>query len=208
MLLYDNIIPLGDHCIGAIILKELNLRKCAYPYDWFSSSSSNLDDSNMNWIIENLIKLLNAENINIFIDNLLNNMFGNCFENNDLKNNVNKNNDLWFPHEYGTRIEIISKYKNRFNRLYQDIINKNKNLFIIITRKYKIDENKLLELSNIIKKYNGENKILIISGISYDYTIDNIIFKYIHYDETKFWNYDYTDFRPNIKSFLHHWFEL
>jgi hypothetical protein len=65
-------------------------------------------------------------------------------------------------------------------------------------RKYKIEKNKLLELSNIIKKYNCENTILIILG--------NIIFKYIHYDETQFWHYDYTDFRPNVKSFLQNFY--
>jgi len=59
-------------------------------------------------------------------------MFGNCFEKDDLKMNLNINNDFWFPHENGTRLEIITKYKRRFIRLYEDIINKSKNLFIII----------------------------------------------------------------------------
>ena len=33
---YDNIIPLGDNCATSIILKELGLRKKAYPFDWCS----------------------------------------------------------------------------------------------------------------------------------------------------------------------------
>jgi hypothetical protein len=30
----------------------------------------------------------------------------------------------------------------------------------------------------------------------------NVIFKYIEYDISKFYDYDYTTFRPNIKIFL------
>ena len=30
----------------------------------------------------------------------------------------------------------------------------------------------------------------------------NVIFKYIYYDISKFYDYDYTVFRPSIKSFM------
>ena len=32
----NNIIPIGDHCAISLILKDLNLRKCSYPFDWVS----------------------------------------------------------------------------------------------------------------------------------------------------------------------------
>ena len=31
-----NIIPIGDHCAISIILKDLNLRKYSYPFDWIT----------------------------------------------------------------------------------------------------------------------------------------------------------------------------
>jgi hypothetical protein len=31
---FDNIIPLGDHCAAGFILKDLELRKKSYPFDW------------------------------------------------------------------------------------------------------------------------------------------------------------------------------
>jgi hypothetical protein len=35
----------------------------------------------------------------------------------------------------------------------------------------------------------------------------NVIFKYIEYDISQFYNYDYTTFRPNIKIFLENIFQ-
>jgi len=35
-----------------------------------------------------------------------------------------------------------------------------------------------------------------------DMNYNNVIFKYIEYDVSKFYNYDYTSFRPNIKKYL------
>jgi len=29
-----NVIPLGDHCCGALLLKELGIRRYSYPFDW------------------------------------------------------------------------------------------------------------------------------------------------------------------------------
>ena len=102
-----NIIPIGDHCAISIILKELNLRKKSYPFDWVTN-----------------IEQLYATNIIYNID-------------------------------------IISEVKSSDN------------------------------IDDIVKKYIGD---------AFQYS--NVRFKYIQYDISQFYNFDYTSFRPNIKKFL------
>ena len=36
----------------------------------------------------------------------------------------------------------------------------------------------------------------------------NVIFKYIEYDISKFYDYDYTTFRPNMKIFLENFLSI
>ena len=62
------------------------------------------------------------------------------------------------------------------------------------------------KISEQLLGYNSESIILFISGTDHTYfdniKYPNVIFKYIEYDISKFYNYDYTSFRPNIKIFL------
>ena len=184
-----NLISIGDHCAVPIILKELNLRKCAYPFDW----NSNTDLLYKTNIITNLLfidELYNSENI----DDIVKRYIGDALEN----EYINKNNNITFQHESGTKTEIFDKYKRRFNRLKTDL-NK-KNIFIILTRKYFITSEVFEKIKEQLLSYNNESIILFISGTNND---KKVIFKHINYDVSQFYQYDYTHFRPNIKKFLY-----
>ena len=45
------IIPMGDNCVPAISLKEIRVRKAAYPFDWVSKRDE-IYDSNIIYNIE------------------------------------------------------------------------------------------------------------------------------------------------------------
>lgn len=207
---FDNIIPLGDHCATAIILKdELKLRKKSYPFDWIAAKGDNIIDSNINYILDKLLFLFDNNNyihLDEKIDYIVNDMIGNCFQDNNLNDHYNINNNIVFPHESGTREEIIEKYKRRFKRLFNDITSCEKNLYIIVSRVYNFDKNKLHNILEIFKKYNKDSKFLIILGENVDISNDNIIFKYINYDKAQYYFYDYTNFRPEILKYLSDFF--
>ena len=58
----------------------------------------------------------------------------------------------------------------------------------------------------ILLSYNSNSIILFISGTNHIYfenkKYEKVIFKHIYYDITKFYSYDYSIFRPNIKNFI------
>ena len=195
-----NIIPLGDHCILSMVLKEINFRKFAYPFDWITKHEQ-LYDTNILYnisIIKELMKTYNTKQITeLYIGDSLNE-----------KNNININNNLWFPHEKEceTIDDMFKKYQRRFDRLYNHIKNE-KNIFIMITRHYYIKQKYFDYIIETLLKYNKENKIIFISGIEHLYFNEKkyenkIIYKYILYDIKKFYKYDYTHFRPQVKDYL------
>lgn len=112
------------------------------------------------------------------IDDIIKTYIGDALDN-DKK--INSINNIWFPHDSTNKTETFEKYKRRFIRLKED-------------------------LSEQLLGYNSDSIILFISGTDHTYfdniKYPNIIFKHIEYDISKFYNYDYTSFRPNIKNFL------
>jgi len=123
-------------------------------------------------------------------------------------NNKIINNYINFPHDNNNNnlSDIISKYERRFTRLHDHICNY-ENIFIMITRNIYIEQNEFDYILNTLIGYNKNNKIIFISGINYEYLIDekyinNVLYKYIYYDVNKLPAYDYSDFRPNVKTFI------
>jgi hypothetical protein len=190
-----NVIPLGDHCAISIILKELNLRKHSYPFDWVANIDQ-LHDTNIIYNSEIIKQLKSSDNI----DDIVKSYIGNAFDNGKL----NSFNNIWFPHDDQNVNHIFEKYKRRFIRLKSDL-NK-KNIFILLTRHYFIKKDIFLEILEHLLSYNKDSLVLFISGINHSYfesiNSPNVIFKYLEYDTSKFYDYDYTTFRPNIKIFL------
>ena len=87
-------------------------------------------------------------------------------------NKLNSANHIIFPHDTENVADIFEKYKRRFVRLKLDL--HKKNIFLLLTRHYYFENMKC----------------------------SHVIFKYIEYDISKHYEYDYTTFRPNIKIFL------
>lgn len=199
-----NLIPLGDHCAIPMILKDLNLRKSAYPFDWIVHKDQIYNTN----IIYNfsLVKHLMA---NVNIKKVVYDMIGKAF-NSSAK--INVNNNLWFPHDVEKNIiSIFKKYERRFERLFHDITNK-KNLFFLLTRHYYIEETIFEDIMKTLLSFNSENKILFISGTDHSYLYDEkykdkVIFKYILYDITRtFYSYD-NPFRDQIKIYIQSLFD-
>jgi hypothetical protein len=196
-----NIIPLGDHCAIAIILKELSLRKKSYPFDWVTMAGIP-DTTTIIYNTELIHELNESDNI----DYIVNKYIGNAL---DSDNKINNINNIFFPHETINKSEVFEKYKRRFIRIKQDI--KKPSIFILLTRQYYISKDKFEQIKTQLLNYNSNSIILFISGINHEYfenmNNSNIIFKYIYYDMTKLYDYDYTTFRPNIRTFLLEWFK-
>jgi hypothetical protein len=190
-----NIIPLGDNCAISIILKELNKRKKAYPFDWISSVGPTPEYSSIDITIKLFIELIKTHDPNYICQKLLGNSI--CESNNVY-------NTVIFPHEHGTIDEINSKYLRRITRLHEDIINNKSNIFIIITRYYFINKEILEELCTTLNENISDYKILFISGIYHEYCkeMKNIEFTHIPYDHTTCWEWDYSHFRPQLKKYL------
>ena len=195
---YSNIIPLGDHCAIPLILKELDIRKKSYPFDWYVKAGSNISESNIELNINLLYDLLDG----ISATQVTNKLLGNS-----ISQQTTVYNNVWFPHEHGSIEDVNTKYTKRFERVLSDINNKdNINLFIILTRKCYIKQEFIDNFYLKIMNLNKDNRIIFISGINHEYLYNhnypNLEFKYIDYDISKYEKYDYTDFRPQIKSFL------
>jgi len=215
-----NIISIGDHCSIPSILRIFNLKKKTYPFDWVT----NVDELNDTNIIYNVLNIIN-EFDNIPIKNITERYIGNAFTNNRL----NKNNNIFFPHDSDNDPTNFEKYERRFERLSSDLKSK-KSIFILLTRYYYINEETFNKIKTVLLKFNSDNKILFISGKDHPYFYnyssegfekptggskprlsaddDNkVTFKNIFYDVSKFNGYD-KDFSVEIIAYLKSYFNL
>jgi len=187
-----NIISIGDHCAVPMILKELNIRKKSYPFDW-NSTEDLLYDTTIMTNVSFIDELVKRENI----DELVQKYIGNALDNKGINSIMN----ISFPHDVGSKTEIFEKYKRRFDRLKSDL--PKKNLFVLLTRHFYIKKEVFDKIKEQLLSYNNESMILFIGGTNHEYIQDDkVIFKHINYDVSKFYQYDYTDFRPKIKEYL------
>jgi hypothetical protein len=192
-----NIIPMGDNCMVAQILKDLNLRKNSYPFDWVSHEKY-YSKTNIMYNFEILEKLMKDEfDINHFL--------GDAFTNG---RKVYRN--IWFPHDHETNIEdIYSKYKRRFDRLKADVLSK-PNIFIFLTRHFVIGEDAFDKILQQVLSYNHENKIIFIHGSPHPYLNNSkykqsVAYQYLVYDMNKItpdMNYDIYEYRPFVSSYI------
>jgi len=205
---YQNkgLISLGDHCAISEILKQLNLRNYSFPFDW-NACPGLLKNSNISCNLKMLDLLLKTNGDAKEITQMY---LGNFFENSD---KINTENNIWFPHEDGTKTEIFAKYERRFTRLYE-YLHKHENIFFMVNRDKFIPPEEMNQYLDILLSCNQNNKVIFISGKPHTYLENNnekytnILFKHIYYDLTKFYDYDYSDFRPNIRKFLMELFSI
>jgi hypothetical protein len=134
------------------------------------------------------------------VDDIVKKYIGNAFYN----KKINSINNILFPHDNENVTDIFEKYKRRFIRLKSHL--NQKNIFILVTRHYYIAEDIFQTITEQLLNYNNDSMILFISGTNHAYFENvknsNVIFKHIEYDISKFYHYDYSNFRPEIKLFL------
>lgn len=164
-----NIIPIGDHCAIAMILKELGIRTYSYPFDWVCCAVSG--ETNIVHNVHRIITLIDAP-----VHDVVNDYLG------DIMHNDKTHNGVMFPDETGEFETIRLKYIRRFERL-QNIIY-DKNVYIIVTRNIQINQTDFDNIINIITHLNPHNKVLFISGIEQPCVTHNkydnvLIYKYI-----------------------------
>lgn len=171
-----------------LFLKDFNLRKYSYPFDWVSKLD-HLYDTNIIYNISIISELTISDNV----DDIVKKYIGDAFEN----NKPNTLTNIWFPHDTESIDVIYEKYKRRFIRLKSDLYKKN--IFILLTRHYYIEKSIFEQIIEQLLNYNNDSIILFISGTNH---------QYIENDISKFYDYDYTSFRPNIKIFLENFFQI
>lgn len=209
-------ISLGDHCVVAEILRDIGCRMKSYPFDWIAKTDM-LNHSNIPYNIEILKWLLKTRDAKSTTRFLLSDFYKTPQKINSQK--------IWFPHDEGTEDEIFTKYERRFQRLLEDITQTDTPcIFFMVTRNFYITPILMQEYIDVLlESYHPESKIHFISGKHHEYLADftpfiitkvdrlrvedakrskKVDFHYIEYDTSKFPDYDFTDFRPNIQKYI------
>ncbi len=163
-------IPIGDHCAGAICLKQAGMRSASYPFDWVVTSHSNkLMHSNFGWIVHTFMHMLDhPDDIHAFVTDLfISPLF-------DAKTKVHYGVEVWFPHDnfgasdnFGTPDNIretIEKYVRRYKRLIEVTTSNVHITYLLVTRGYGVERAQLMTLINKIHAVNNKARFLWISG--------------------------------------------
>lgn len=196
-----NFISIGDHCAIPLILRDLNLKKNSYPFDWISASD--IKKTNLIRNCELVWKLLETKNAKI-VTQL---MCGDAFT-----NETREYDGMLFPHEHpknkNDAIEILIKYERRFERLLDHLLTKT-NEFFLLTRFIYISQEQFDNIIKILISCNKSNRIIFISGIKHNYLFRKkykkyVTFKYIFYDSSNLDNLCAYDelFRREIRNYL------
>jgi hypothetical protein len=194
-----NLIPLGDHCAISEILRELELRKCSYPFDWVAKPGL-IYNTNLPENVDFLMELMETHNAKDIVQKFVGDAL-------DSPNRVS--GEKWFPHETGTKEEIVAKYERRFERLYT-AVKEEKNIFIILIRHIVLPESYFNFILSRILEFNPKNRILFISGSEHPYLhapcySASVRFKHIFYDLKtldKDFTQDYQVFRPAVREYM------
>lgn len=193
-------IPLGDHCVVSILLKEIGIRKNSFPFDW-TVHKNQLYETNINFHFDLIEKIIKNEDINTIIKKYIG-------EKTEIQNNIF--NSIWFAHDLQneTYEEMYEKYERRFIRLKNIIFSKEPIFFIMVLRKGKIEITKLKKNIEYFINLNKENKFFLFSG-NEDQKKDlenivnnNFIYQFIPYESENLYEYDQKFFRPKLLDFF------
>lgn len=180
------ILPIGSNCCVALALKNTNIRKYAYPFDWIDSKS-------FDFIIDCLT--VNDDKLNEFIHKLFTeNITTETLKYNNHTYIINKTYNIGFVHDNIEDIE--DKYTRRINRL-RNHFNNDKTVDIVYSTRWETDE-RLDTFINKIHKLRPDAKLHVInamkssnSPLTYIYTIDYKE-EYVPFvnDTERNWSYD------------------
>lgn len=154
---YDEIIPIGDNCLPAFILKELNLRKASYPFDWVYSKQEFFPIA-ADIIINKYKNFFNLCDLKcMYIDNKHNNLVY-----------INKKTKLVFMHDFIVGqyfiiqyFALLKKYMRRIKKV-KKTLSKEKILLLNIQQNKTEDKVLVEKLKQIRKVYNNNNIDLLV----------------------------------------------
>lgn len=161
-------IPLGSSCSVAYQLQQLNVRQCAYPFDWLRvellDNITNVLKNNFDEFVTSCQETSVSNNFPISTDDQFPN------SNDKTQNSIIMKNkyEMKFYHDFNDKTslkEVDEKYKRRIERFYKIIKETNKVCFIRDELKTnKITDCMIREFIEEIKKINPliQVKIIII----------------------------------------------
>jgi hypothetical protein len=179
------------------------MREKSFPFDWIAKTNllANSNITNNITTIKRLVKCKNAKTTTAYF-------LSNYAKEEDDTKTVNCKK-IWFPHEEGTKAEIFQKYERRFQRFYETITQTERPcIFFMVTRTFYISPKIMQEyIYTLLQYHHPDSKIYFFSGKHHKYLLQPeyqpyVVFQYVYYDTTKFYDYDYTDFRPNVKKYI------
>lgn len=185
---FDLIISIGEDCACSSYLRRFNLQDYTYPFDWLTKASF---DTRMNLLLNDFDSFLIKENIKYLEKPKNANVDSNCDYYQDVKN------DIYFYHDFRINIPFNSefenvkeKYNRRICRLYDNIANSKKVLFVWWSRNKHLNYETIAKYYQMFSKkfFNQDIYFLIIeySEIkSEDNLLDNHV-KIIKYDNISF----------------------
>jgi hypothetical protein len=187
------ILPIGNNCYVAEALRDLNIRKCAYPFDW-------LGIGDYTKFVDFIILILNTTDIEEFckkfftIDN--NSTFTMEYENDSILHFKNEEFNITFPHD--TMDGIIDKHVRRIKRFVDDFNTSEKIIFVYAGR-WDTETDALLKLMDYVVSINKNVKLLAINGFPPNTkTPDNIISYNIDYKKENVehsWEWDQINYK-------------
>ncbi len=157
-------IPIGTNCLVANFLKQRNLRKHAFPFDWNCTSISSFCDIISNDFDGFLDDIFIGEKIKrmLFEENQINQV---KVYDTEIYPIICKKYNILFPHDFDntdkkTLSEVKNKYKRRIERFRDFIANTNNQIVLVYHVDNLNDWQKSVYLSyepDIIKNWNNNS---------------------------------------------------
>ena len=197
-----NYVTVGYDCSPAAVLRGLNLRSAALPFDWIVSNIHSLQtcfETNFEHFHRNLVfnnnktRLIDSYGFQFPHDYPLSHL-------SDLSNNVGEG---LFGEEHGKCITdrwtdyydlVLDKYTRRIER-FKNIMNDTKP--IIVLCRYSTQD--VLELQNLFKKYYKKTNVYFVNSSSEVFENDHIF--NIHTERNNEWN-DITIWREELDNII------
>jgi hypothetical protein len=207
---------MGDHCLPALLLQELGLRKEAFPFDWIV----HVDEFNGSAIpvILSLVKnLLKHGDIDFLLDAFLpkrSNTAAHIKEYGAVRNWIRFPHDNFLSSEEAYISEFL-KYRRRMTRLYKKLLLGKPVIFVCITRSYLLSPRDMKIIQRYLLSVNSASKFVFLTGqhsIQTSEEIPGIISMtalyreklpaFVEYSDSLYHNHDLKYWRQDVMELL------
>ena len=186
---YKEIIPIGNDCLGAMTLRELNKRINGYPFDWLYKENNDFFTTAIDCILNDFKGFYDLSNLEVVGE----------VESHKTWHIKNKKYGFCFIHDYkldkpplSNYDEILGKYNRRIERL-KKVLSSGDKVLLLHMSQTKIDDNVCIEkINEIQKKFNNKNIYLLLLEHDETKTEDEIEYIKLNKNITKvLYNNDY-----------------